>query len=107
MACQKFIGGVVDTGDIIFSWCRRYRSEITKKPKSFYWCQVVNDTAEKLFTGVNETFDKFFGGVIDIVEQLITCVVDIGDKHSFANISANKKKTSKRPQWNTWGAEGQ
>jgi hypothetical protein len=33
----------------------------TKKPKVYRRC--VNDTAEKLFTGVNDTADKFFGGV--------------------------------------------
>jgi hypothetical protein len=32
-----------------------------KKPKS----PKVNDTTEKLFTGVNDTADEFFGGVSD------------------------------------------
>jgi hypothetical protein len=35
---------------------------LRKKPKSL---KFINDTAEKLFTGVNDTADKFFGGVSD------------------------------------------
>ncbi len=51
-------------------------------------------------TGVNNTGDKFFAGVIDTAEQFITSGVDTGDDYSFANISANFRKNSKRPQWN-------
>jgi hypothetical protein len=47
-----------------------------------------------------------FAGVADTTEQLIASVIDTGDKHSFANISANFRKHSKRPQWNTWGPGG-
>ncbi len=35
--------------------------------------------------------------------SLFTGVVDTGDKHSFANISANIRQNSKRLQWNTGG----
>jgi hypothetical protein len=52
-------------------------------------------------TRVNDTGDKFFAGVIDTAEQFIAGVIDTGDKYSFANISANFRKNSKRPQWNT------
>jgi hypothetical protein len=52
--------------------------------------------------GVVDTGDKFFGGVVDTAEQFITGVVDTGDKNSFANISANFQKNSKRLRWNTW-----
>ncbi len=46
-------------------------------------------------------------GVIDTAEQLIAGVVDTGDKHhSFANISANFRKYSKRLHLNTWGPGG-
>jgi hypothetical protein len=34
----------------------------------------VNNTGDKLFSGANDTGEKF---------------IDTGDKHSFANISAN------------------
>jgi hypothetical protein len=49
-----------------------------------------------LITGFNVTGDKFIAGNIDN-----------GDKHSFANISANFRKKSKLPQWNTLGPERQ
>ncbi len=39
-----------------------------------------------------------FAGVID--------TADTGDKYSFSNISANFRKNSKWPQWNTWGPGG-
>ncbi len=48
--------------------------------------------------GVNETGDKFFAVVVDTAEQFIAGVNDTGDKYSFANISANFRKNSKRPQ---------
>jgi hypothetical protein len=51
------------------------------------------------YCGSNDT-------IVDTAEQLIADVVDTGDKHSFANISANFLKTSKRPQQNTWGPGG-
>ncbi len=35
--------------------------------------------------------------------KFIVGVIVTGDKHSFANISANFRKKSKRPHWNTWG----
>jgi hypothetical protein len=35
--------------------------------------------------------------------QLIISVVDIGNKHKVANISANFRKHSKQPQWETQG----
>jgi hypothetical protein len=38
---------------------------VRKKPKGLKFIAVVNNTAEKLFTGVNDTADKFFGGVND------------------------------------------
>jgi hypothetical protein len=38
----------------------------SKKPKSLKFTAGVNNTAEKLFTGVNA--DKFFGGVSDTSE---------------------------------------
>ncbi len=57
-------------------------------------------------TGVVDTGHNFFAGVVDTAEQLIAGVVDTGDKHSFANISANFLKTSKRPQRITWGPGG-
>ncbi len=41
--------------------------------------------------------------VVDPTEQFIAGVNDTGDKYSFANISANFWKNSKRPHWNTWG----
>ncbi len=46
---EQFIAGVYNTGYKIFPWCRWYRSEITK--------------SLKFIGGVNETADKFFGGV--------------------------------------------
>jgi hypothetical protein len=56
--------------------------------------------------GVNNTGDKFFAGVADTANQFIAGVNDTGDKYSFANISENFQKNSKRPQWNTWGPGG-
>jgi hypothetical protein len=44
---KQFFGGVVDTGDKIAPRCRWYQSEISLK-----FIAGVNDTAEKLFTGV-------------------------------------------------------
>ncbi len=38
---------------------------LQKKTKSLKFIASVNDTAEKLFIGVNDTADKFFGGVSD------------------------------------------
>jgi hypothetical protein len=49
------------------------------------------------------TGDKFLACVVDTAEQFIPGVVDKGNKYSFANISANFRKITKRPQWNTWG----
>jgi hypothetical protein len=57
-------------------------------------------------TRINDTGDKFFAGVFDTAEQFIAGDNDTGDKYSFANISANFRKNSKRPQWNTWGPGG-
>jgi hypothetical protein len=54
----------------------------------------------------HDTGDKFVAGVVDTAEQFIAVVNDTGDKYSFANISANFRKNSKRPQWNTWGPGG-
>ncbi len=60
---DKFYAGVVDTGEqFIFPRCGWYRSEKTKKPKIYRWCQrhrrkIVHHC------GVNDTTDKFFGGV--------------------------------------------
>ncbi len=48
-------------------------------------------------TRINRPGDKFFAGVVDTAEQFIAGV------NSFANISANFQKNSKRPQGNTWG----
>jgi hypothetical protein len=59
-----------------------------------------------LIACVNDTGDKFFAGVVDTAEQFIASVVDTGDKYSFANISANFRKKSEQPQWNTWGPGG-
>ncbi len=50
----KFFPGVVDTGQ--------------KEPKGLKFIAGVNDTAEKLLTGVKNTTDKFFGGVNDTGE---------------------------------------
>jgi hypothetical protein len=60
----------------------------------------------RIIAGVVDTGDKFFAGVIDTAEQFIAGVVDTGDKYSFANISANFRKNSKRPHWNTLGPGG-
>jgi hypothetical protein len=49
---------------------------------------------------------KFFAGVVDTAEEFIAGVSDTGNKYSFANISVNFRKNSKRPQWNTWGPGG-
>ncbi len=47
--------------------------------------------------GSSGTIDKDFAGVVDTGKLLIAGVVDTADKHSFANISANFRKNSKRP----------
>jgi hypothetical protein len=67
---------------------------------------MVISTWQGFFAGVNDTRDKFFAGVVDTAEQFIAGVVDTSDKYSFANISANFRKNSKRPPWNTWGPGG-
>ncbi len=41
--------------------------------------------------------DKFFAGVVGTAEEFIAGVVDTGDKHSFANISANFWKIQNGP----------
>jgi hypothetical protein len=46
---------------------------------------------------------RIIASVVDTPEQFIAGVVDTSDKYSFANISANLRKNTKRPQWNTWG----
>ncbi len=38
--------------------------------------------------------------------QIIVGVVDIGKKHKVVNISANLRKNSQGPQWDTQGPEG-
>ncbi len=72
----------------------------------FFWTVSTTPGKYKLFTGVVDTGDKFFAGVVDTAEQFITGVNDTGDKHSFANISANFRKNSKKLQRNTWGPGG-
>jgi hypothetical protein len=67
---------------------------------------LVISPQQGLIAGVVDTGDKFFASVIDTAEQFIAGVVDTGDKYSFAHISANFQKNSKRPQWNTWGPGG-
>ncbi len=53
--------------------------------------KIREDILEWMFiTGVNDTGDKLFTGVNDT-----------GHKHSFAIISANFWKNSKRSQWDT------
>ncbi len=49
-----------------------------------------------MIASVVYTGDKFVSGVIGTAEQLIAGGVDTADKHSFANISANFRKNSKR-----------
>jgi hypothetical protein len=67
---------------------------------------LVISLLQGLIAGVVDTGDKFFAGVVDTAEQFIAGVNDTGDKYSFANISANFRKNSKWPQWNTWGPVG-
>jgi hypothetical protein len=54
--------------------------------------RINADTGDKFFAGVVDTADQFIAGVV------IACVI--------ANISANFRKNSKQPQWNTWGPRG-
>ncbi len=61
----------------------------------FTW-NVTENPWQGIITGVVDTGDKFFAGVLYTTEQLIAGVVDTSDKHSFANISANFRKNSKR-----------
>jgi hypothetical protein len=44
---------------------------VSTTPAINFSTPVVNDTAEKLFTGVNDTGDKFFGGVNDTGEYRV------------------------------------
>jgi hypothetical protein len=46
-----------------------------------------------IFSGVNDTADKFVNGVVDTDEQFIAGVVETVDKHSFAIILANFRKS--------------
>jgi hypothetical protein len=68
---------------------------------------VINSSAVSTTLAITENpWQGLIAGVVDTAEQFITGVVDTGDKHSFANISANFRKNSKGPQWNTWGPGG-
>jgi hypothetical protein len=59
-----------------------------------FFSKIRGDNREwTLFSGVNYTADKFVTGVVDTAEQFIADVVDTADKHSFAIILANFRKT--------------
>jgi hypothetical protein len=63
-------------------------------------------TSGKFATGVVDTGGNFAAGVVDTRGKFATGVVDTGGQPLAANISANFRKNSKRPQWYTQGLGG-
>ncbi len=61
----------------------------------------VVDTGRKFATGVVDTGGNFAAGVFDTGGKFATGVVDTSGQPLAANISANFRKNSKRPQWYT------
>ncbi len=73
----------------------------------FSWCsRCAAPTRARCVRPSSSSHNKFIAGVVDTGEQLIACVVDTGDKHSFANISANFRKKSKPAPMEYLGAWG-
>jgi hypothetical protein len=66
----------------------------------------VVDTGGKFATGVVDTGGNFAAGVVDTGGKFATGVADIGGQPWAANISANFRKNSERPYWNTQGLGG-
>jgi hypothetical protein len=90
---NKFIAGVVVTG----TNC----SQVTTTP-------VINLSAVSTTPGITENPGKkiHWRSLKIRDKKFIAGGNDTCDKHSFANISTNFRKNSKRPQWNTWGPGG-
>ncbi len=57
---------------------------------------ITENPWQRLIAGVVDTGDKFVSGVVGTAKQFIAVVIDTADKHSFAIISANFRKKSKR-----------
>jgi hypothetical protein len=86
-------------------------SAVSLTPVSFSAVSLTPAKNVRLFdyfpvTRINDTGDKFFAGVVDTAEQYISGVVCTGNKYSFANISANFQKNSKRAPMEYLGAWG-
>jgi hypothetical protein len=61
---------------------------------------------ESIKSGSNNTSDNLLPVLLTPVAQLIAGVVDTGEKHKVVNISANFRKYSQKPQWDTLGPGG-
>jgi hypothetical protein len=78
----KFFPSVIDTGQ--------------KYPKNLKFNAVVNDTAQKLFTGVNDTAGKFFAGVNDTTDKTVLTIpacLDLKMKYKPKNSIYKSKVT--------------